>query len=67
LILGIESLTVSTPTQLDALPKGARLRFVGSGVELEKTLHDFWVVSGVKGIWMSDEICANRNPMEILD
>lgn len=55
------------PHELDALPVGARLRFVGSGIQITKTIEDFWIVSGVKGIWMSEEICSNRNPMEILD
>lgn len=58
---------ITTPIQLDALPKGARLRFVGSGVEIEKTLGDLWLVAGTKGVWMSEELCANRNPMEVID
>lgn len=58
---------ISTPTQLDALPVGARLRFVGSGVVLTKTIADFWLVAGVKGIWTSEDICRNRNPMEVID
>lgn len=58
--------TVHTVTQLDALPKGARLQFVGSGVRLEKTLCDLWIVQGAKGVWSAEEICMNRNPMEII-
>lgn len=56
---------VSTERQLDALPCGARLRFVGSGVGLEKTLGDLWRVDGVKGVWMPEDIVRNRNPMEV--
>jgi hypothetical protein len=55
------------PHELDALPVGARLQFVGSGVVITKTIEDFWLVAGVKGVWTSEEICANRNPMETLD
>lgn len=59
--------TVSKEHELDALPKGTRLRFTTSGVTLEKTLADLWLVENVKGCWGSDEICANGNPMEIIE
>jgi hypothetical protein len=58
--------TVKTEQELDALPKGTRLRFTVSGATLYKTIADMWVVEGVKGCWGSDEICANRTPMEII-
>jgi hypothetical protein len=54
-------------SELDALPEGARLRFVGSGVGLEKTLGGLWRVQGHKGVWGADDIVRNRNPMEIIE
>lgn len=59
--------TVVTEADLDALPKGTRLRFTVSKATLEKTHGDLWKVDGVKGVFGSDDICRNRTPMEILD
>ncbi|QFG12080.1 Hypothetical Protein OBI_RACECAR_235 [Arthrobacter phage Racecar] len=58
---------VCRESELDALAQGTRLRFVGSGVGLEKTLGNLWLVDGHKGVWTAEDIVRNRNPMEVLD
>lgn len=59
--------TVCLESELDALAQGTRLRFVGSGVGLEKTLGNLWLVDGKRGVWTAEDIVRNRNPMEVLD
>lgn len=58
--------TVVTEAELDALDVGTKLRFVGSGVKLEKVLGGLFRVDGHKGVWMPEDIVRNRNPMEVL-
>lgn len=58
--------TVCTEPELDALAEGTRLRFVGSGVGLEKTLGGLFRVEGYKGVYLPEDIVRNRNPMEVL-
>lgn len=58
---------VHTEPELDALAQGTRLRFLGSGVGLEKVLGGLWMVDGHKGVWMPEDIVRNRNPMEVID
>ncbi len=59
--------TVSKEHELDALPKGTRLRFTVSGATLYKTFGDLWVVDGISGVQMPADLCLNGTPMEILE
>lgn len=59
--------TVSTERELDALPKGTRVRFTASGAICTKTIADLWLIAGHKGCYMPSELVMNGTPMEILE
>jgi hypothetical protein len=58
---------VSTERELDALPKGARVRFTASGAVCTKTIGDLWNIAGHKGAYMPSELVMNGTPMEVLE
>jgi hypothetical protein len=59
--------TVSTEPELDALPKGTRVRFTASGAICTKTIGDLWLIEGHKGCYMPSELVMNGTPMDIID
>jgi hypothetical protein len=66
-VLGPVQPVIHFEHELDALPLGARLRFIGSGVGLEKVLGGLWRVDRTKGVWTPEDIVRNRNPMEVIE
>jgi hypothetical protein len=58
---------VSTERELDALPKGTRVRFTASGAVCTKTIGDLWLIEGHKGCYMPSELVMNGTPMDVLD
>lgn len=60
-------MTVTTEAELDALPKGTRVRFTVSGAVCTKTIGDLWLVEGHKGCYMPSELAMNGTPMDVLE
>lgn len=58
--------TVSTEAELDALPKGQKVKFTVSGAVCTKVAGGLWTVEGVKGAQMPGDLCLNGTPMELL-
>lgn len=58
---------IHTERELDALPKGARVRFTASGAVCTKTIGDLWLIEGHKGCYMPSDLTINNTPMEVLE
>lgn len=58
---------VTTERELDALPKGTRVRFTASGAICTKTIGDLWMVEGHKGCYMPSDLLINDTPLEVLE
>jgi hypothetical protein len=59
--------TVSKEYELDALPKGTRIRFTISKAIATKTIGNLWMVAGSPGVYMPGDLCMNGTLMEVLD